>query len=144
METIEQNLLTSKESTPIFKDACAEIYHIVNDNIICVVMKGLTKNQCYQLNAERALTTLQRFKSTKILMDFSSLVMMSPDDQRWTEDIWQSQAVKMGLKYMATVSPDNLFASLSINKLMENIKRNASFENVNFTNKTEAYEWLSA
>ncbi len=142
METLEQQLLTNKELTPIFKDTCAEIYHVVTDNIVYVVMKGLTKNQCYQVNAERALTTLQRFKSIKLLMDFSNLVMMSPEDQRWTEDVWQSQAVKAGLKFMATIRPDNLFASLSINKLMDNIRANASFENANFASETEAYEWL--
>jgi hypothetical protein len=142
MEILEQKLFTDKQFTPIFQDTCAEIYHLAEGNVVCVKMRGLTKNQCYQLNAERALVALQRYKSAKMLIDFRNLVMMTPEDQQWTTDFWQKQAEKVGLKLMAIIAPDNLFAALIINKLVENIKRNASFENFNFSDEVEAYQWL--
>lgn len=141
-EEIPQKLSTNKSLTPIFKDICAETYHVKEGNIIYLVMKGLTKNQCYQVNAERALSALVRFNSTKMLIDFRNLVMLSPQDQQWMEDIWQKQAAKVGLLQLAIVMPDGLFAILGINKLIEAIKKYASFDIENFLNDTEAYEWL--
>ncbi len=141
MEIAKQRLLTHKH-TLIFEDTCAEIYHVHDGNIIYVMVRGLTKNQCYQAGAERALASLQKLKTTKLLMDFSNLVMMSTNDQKWTEDVWQKQAIKAGLRRMASVMPDNLFAALSINKLLDTIKVNNSFENANFVNEIEAYNWL--
>jgi hypothetical protein len=142
IEYIQQRLLTSKKATPIFKDTCAEIYHIEEGNVVYLIMKGLTKNQCYQANAERALSALVRFKSSKMLMDFRELIMMSLEDQRWTEEVWQPQAAKAGLQYIATLMPDNLFAALTINKVMDSVRCNASFDNESFVDESEAYEWL--
>jgi hypothetical protein len=142
MEVANQRLLTYKQVTTIFEDVCAEIYHVHEGNVVYVRVKGATKNQCYQVNAERALASLQRLKTAKLLMDFSGLVMMSTNDQKWTEDVWQKEAIKVGLKRMASVMPDNLFAALSINKLLENIKSKDSFENASFTSEVEAYDWL--
>ncbi|SFF39000.1 hypothetical protein [Thermoflexibacter ruber] len=140
-ETLHK-LSTNKSLTPIFKDICAETYHVKEGNIIYLVMKGLTKNQCYQTNAERALSALVRFNSCKMLIDFRNLVMLSPQDQQWMEEVWQRQAVKVGLHQLAIVMPDGLFAILSTNKLIEAIKKHASFDTESFLNDTEAYDWL--
>lgn len=142
MDTTAQKLLIDKQITLILEDNCADIYHVHEGNFIYVRVKGATKNQYYQANADRALASLQRLKTSKLLMDFSGLVMMSTSDQKWTEDVWQRQAVKAGLRRMASVMPDNLFAALSINKLLENIRSNNYFENANFTNEADAYNWL--
>lgn len=141
-EEILHKLPTNKSLTPIFKDICAETYHVKEGNIIYLVMKGLTKNQCYQTNAERALSALVRFNSSKMLIDFHNLVMISPQDQQWMEEVWQKQAAKVGLHQLAMVMPDSLFAILSINKLIEGIKKHASFDIESFLNDTEAYDWL--
>jgi hypothetical protein len=141
-EEILHKLPTNKSLTPIFKDICAETYHVKESNIIYLVMKGLTKNQCYQTNAERALSALVRFNSSKMLIDFRNLVMLSPQDQQWMEEVWQKQAAKVGLLQLAIVMPDGLFAILSINKLIEAIKKYASFDTESFLNDTEAYDWL--
>ncbi|GAB4194079.1 MAG: hypothetical protein OHK0057_14190 [Thermoflexibacter sp.] len=140
-ETLHK-LSTNKSLTPIFKDICAETYHVKEGNIIYLVIKGLTKNQCYQTNAERALSALVRFNSCKMLIDFRNLVMLSPQDQQWMEEVWQKQASKVGLRQLAIVMPDGLFAILSTNKLIEAIKKHASFDTESFLNDTEAYDWL--
>nr|MCU0394045.1 hypothetical protein [Thermoflexibacter sp.] len=70
------------------------------------------------------------------------LVMFSPQDQRWTEEIWQKQASKAGLQHLAMIIPDSLFAVLSINKLTDSIKKSASFDNEHFVDEDEAYGWL--
>ncbi len=142
-EEILQKLPTSKSLTPIFKDICAETYHIKDGNIIYLVMKGLTKNQCYQTNAERALSASVRFNSDKMLIDFCNLVMLSPRDQQWMEEVWQKQASHIGLSQLAIVMPDGLFAILSINKLIESIKKHASFDTEGFSSSIEAYDWLT-
>jgi hypothetical protein len=141
-EAVLRTLPTNKELTLIFKDNCAEIYHIEDGNIIYLVMKGLTKNQCYQANAEKALTALTLFHSSRMLINFRDLVMFSPQDQRWTEEVWQKQASKAGLQQLAMIIPDSLFAVLSINKLTDSIKKSASFDNEHFVDEDEAYGWL--
>jgi hypothetical protein len=77
-----------------------------------------------------------------MLIDFRNLVMLSPQDQQWMEEVWQKQAAKVGLLQLAIVMPDGLFAILSINKLIEAIKKYASFDTESFLNDTEAYDWL--
>jgi len=144
MEAALQKLLPNKETVLVSKDNCAEIYHLPDSNIVYVLMQGLSKNQCYRLNADRSLSVLQRFKATCLIMDFSNLMLMSADDQEWIEDVWQKQAVEAGLKQMAAIMPDNLFAALSINKLTANIKRNNSFESASFMDSSDAYSWLSS
>lgn len=144
MEATAQKLLTNEGTVLISKDACAEIYHLPDSNIVYVLMQGLGKNQCYRLNADRSLSVLQRFKATSLIMDFSNLMLMNAEDQKWIEEVWQMQAVEAGLKQMAAVMPDNLFAALSINKLTANIKKNNSFESASFMNSSEAYSWLSS
>jgi hypothetical protein len=39
--------------------------------------------------------------------------------------------------------PDGLFAILSINKLIESIKKYALFDTEGFSSNTEAYDWLT-
>ena len=144
MEALElQTQTNTASSTLLFKDTCAEIYHEKNANIIGIFMKGLTKNQCYQANCEKALTYLSRLGSIKILLDLSQLMMMNVEDRNWTENVWQQEIASTGLKKMAILMPDDLFASLSVNKMVESLKKNAYWKTETFDNEEQAYEWLT-
>lgn len=142
MEALEQLSLTNIALTPLLKDTCAEIYHVTEDNTVSIQIKGLTKNQCYQTNCERVLTYLTRFRSSKLLVDFRELMMMNTEDRCWTEGVWQHQLAQAGVARLAILMPDNLFAALSINKMIDNIKQNAYWECENFTDESKAYNWL--
>ena len=142
MEALELLTLTNANFTPLFTDTCAEIYHISEVNVVCMRVRGLTKNQCYQANSERALAYLVALKSTKLLIDLRELMMMDTHDRCWTEDIWQTEIAETGLKKMAIIMPESLFAILSVNKIVENIKKNTRWETEVFTEEKQVSHWL--
>jgi hypothetical protein len=143
MEALELLTQTNKASiTLLFKDTCAEIYHQEDANIISILLKGLTKNQCYKANCEKALYYLAQFGSNKMLLDFSQLMMMNVEDRNWTESVWQQEVAATGLKNMAILMPDDLFASLSLNKMVDNLKKNVYWQTETFANEMQAHDWL--
>lgn len=104
---------------------------------------GFLKGEEYRQLMNRAVELLERHRVSKVLADVSQLRPLVPDDMGWTTEDWAPRAVAAGMREMAVVLPRNVFAQLSVTRVVENLGDDR-IATAQFDDVRNALAWLEA
>jgi hypothetical protein len=82
-------------------------------------------------------------KSVKQLNNIENMKVLTPEVQKWLNDIWFPKAKKTGLKYFAFVIPKDIFGKASMENANKNDKVTEGIEIQYFPTETDAISWLN-
>lgn len=104
---------------------------------------GFLKGEEYRALMNQAVEMLQRHGISKVLADVSQLRPLVPEDMSWTTEDWAPRAVAAGMREMAVVLPRNVFAQLSVTRVVENLG-DERIVTAQFDDVRNALAWLEA
>jgi hypothetical protein len=79
------------------------------------------------------------------LADLRNLGVITPDDQKWSNEVWFPKAVSKGIRVMAIVVPKSTIAGMSVDAIMKKAElNNRTLVTHYFDNVFDAREWLRA
>jgi hypothetical protein len=82
---------------------------------------GFLKGDEYRALMDRAIALLAQHGVSKVLADVSQLRPLVPADMSWTTEDWAPRAVAAGMRELAVVLPHNVFAQLSVTRVVESL-----------------------
>lgn len=116
-----------------------------NEKINCVQMewKKFVHGEGFRSGLNKGLELVNSRKTAKWLADLKHLRVISVADQEWSKNDWFPRAISNGIRHMAIVLPDDLFAKLSVNSIMTNVEISELFVRY-FNDVNDAEQWLAA
>lgn len=104
---------------------------------------GFLKGEEYRSLMNQVVDLLKRHGVSKVLADVSQLRPLVPEDMSWTTEEWAPRAVAAGMREMAVVLPHNVFAQLSVTRVVENLGDDR-IVTAQFDDARTALAWLEA
>ena len=112
----------------------------------CVVIswKGpFVSGDEYRSILMRVLDLLEEKRASRLLSDSRNMPVMSPDDQKWLQDVWMPRSIKVGLRYSAVVAPKSALTKSTLRHIIDDsgdVPRQRAF----FPTVEEAKAWLKS
>ena len=85
---------------------------------------------------------MKKHGATKWLSDDRANPVMTPEDQKWSVDVWQAQVMNAGWKHWALVEPQGVLAKMRMEQFTERFSKRGVTVKV-FTDPDEAMRWLA-
>jgi hypothetical protein len=109
---------------------------------IKINMIGFVQGEAHRNGSMKVVELLKQKKGTKLLTDTRQAKVLGLDEQKWVNEVWVPMIKAAGVRYTATVLPQNVIAQMSINAIAKTNKGVAELENAYFGTMEEAQNWL--
>lgn len=107
-----------------------------------VDMIGFVQGEAHRNGSMKVVELLKQKKATKILTDTRQAKVLGLAEQKWVNEVWVPMMKAAGMRYTATVLPQNVIAQMSINAIAKTNKTVTDLENAYFGTIEEAQDWL--
>lgn len=109
----------------------------------CVVMawKSYATGPQFRTGLEKGLELVKKKAAKNWLADMRKMGVVSPENQKWSNEDWFPRAIAAGIKKMALVVPASTLAQMSVDSIMSKVE-GASLETAYFDNIEDAQAWL--
>lgn len=107
-----------------------------------VDMIGFVQGEAHRNGSMKVVELLKQKKATKILTDTRQAKVLGLAEQKWVNEVWVPMMKAAGMRYTATVLPQNVIAQMSINAIAKTNKTVTDLENAYFGTMEEAQDWL--
>lgn len=104
---------------------------------------GFLKGDHYRSRMERVLELVGEHRVERVLADVSRLRSLLAEDSVWTNGVWAPRAVAAGMRAMAVVLPSNVFAQLSVTRVVQRLGE-VQMLTAQFDDVLAAQRWLEA
>lgn len=109
---------------------------------IKIDMIGFVQGEAHRNGSMKVVELMKQKKATKILTDTRQAKVLGLAEQKWVNEVWVPMMKAAGMRYTATVLPQNVIAQMSINAIAKTNKTVADLENAYFGTIEEAQDWL--
>ncbi len=110
-------------------------------NAVRMEWKSYVEGDQARLGLEAGLGLLQKNRCSRWLADVRCLGPVRQIDQDWVNQDWFPRAIAAGLRYMATVTPTSVIASMTVRRIMSRVNE-VDMLNSYFDDLEHAREWL--
>jgi hypothetical protein len=126
---------------PLFEEKYLTIHHDENINCIHMQWTGFAASQNYKNGMNTGLEKVKEKKVTKWLANMTDMAVITPDDQKWTNEDWFPRLLEAGIRTAAVVMSKDIFNQLAVKKIGEEMTDN-SYTMHFFGDLEEAKKWL--
>ena len=109
---------------------------------IKIDMIGFVQGEAHRNGSMKVVELMKQKKATKILTDTRQAKVLGLAEQKWVNEVWVPMMKAAGMRYTATVLPQNVIAQMSINAIAKTNKAVTDLENAYFGTIEEAQDWL--
>ena len=128
------------ELKKVFGDVFFTAERVKNNAFIAAHWYGVQSVETVKEGGYKMLEMMHEQPSSKLLNSNKNVVGSWDMALEWAEQVWAPQMRKAGLQYLAQVVPASIFATLTIETLIQRIDTN--FEIRTFEDETAAEAWL--
>ncbi|PIY08025.1 MAG: hypothetical protein COZ18_14440 [Flexibacter sp. CG_4_10_14_3_um_filter_32_15] len=116
-----------------------------NEDVECIHMKwtGFATSDKYRHGMNTGLEKVKEKKVSRWLADMAEMGVITPNDQKWTNEDWFARLLAAGIRTAAVVMSKDIFNQLAVKKIGEDMTDN-SYTMHFFDDLEEAKKWLSA
>ncbi len=107
---------------------------------VVAILEGFIPFPEHKKSGETILELSERNNLSKIIIDTSAMNVMQQETQKWIEEVWFPRANRSGIRFMAFITPQNLFGKSSTTKVNQ---RSGNIEIAYFESMTKARAWIS-
>jgi len=135
----------STSSIPFYQGKSTTISILTEINCIFCVTRGFQPSPVYREQAEKQLDAFAIYHAHGIIWDLREAEVIAKEDQDWTINEWQPQALALGYRRGAIVVPKNIFGQLSVKKVINQVQSSKAGEDLQiqyFSDVPSAYEWM--
>ncbi|MDF3071130.1 MAG: uncharacterized protein K0R38_6731 [Polyangiaceae bacterium] len=104
---------------------------------------GFLKGEAYRGRMERILELVAEHGIDRVLADVSRIRSLIAEDRVWTNEVWAPRAVAAGVRAMAVVLPQNVFAQLGVTHVVEKLGE-VRILTAQFDDALDAQRWLES
>lgn len=105
--------------------------------------QGYLNSESFQKIAEELHDIRKNNRSNKQLNNIENMKVLTPDIQKWLNDVWFPKAKLTGLKYFAFVVPKDVFGKVSMESANKNTSVTSGIEIQYFQKESDAKAWLN-
>ncbi|UII34066.1 hypothetical protein LVD17_09595 [Fulvivirga ulvae] len=108
-----------------------------------VALQWLTPptNEEFRDGCERMLAAIKHYGVKKTLVDARQQGAIHPDLIEWMDKVWAAQAIDLGYRHCAVITPTDVFASFALDEITQMSKRTL-VKTEYFDKEEKAIEWL--
>lgn len=106
--------------------------------------QGYLNTDRFQKIAEELHEIRKNNRSNKQLNNIENMKVLTPEIQKWLNDVWFAKAKLTGLKYFAFVVPKDVFGKVSMESANKNSSVTSGIEIQYFQTEAEAKGWLKS
>jgi hypothetical protein len=106
--------------------------------------QGYLNAETFKKIAEELHDLRKNNLSRKQLNNIEHMKVLTPEIQKWLNEVWFPKAKLTGLKYFAFVVPKDVFGKVSMESANKNSSVTAGIEIQYFQSETEAKAWLKS
>jgi hypothetical protein len=109
----------------------------------CAVMewKRYAVSGEFRTGLEKGLELVKQKRARKWLADMRHMGVVSPADQKWSNEDWFPRALAAGIHKMALIVPKSTLAQMSVDTIMSKVP-GTDLETAYFDGVEKAKEWL--
>lgn len=122
-----------------FSTDYAQINYDAESNAIVFIWLTPPSYDEFRNSMEQIIEAEQYFKTGKLIVDTSQQGTIHPDNQEWVANDWTERAIERGHTHAAIIMPKDIFAIMSIDDMMVQVK---GIIVGYFNNMKEAIEWI--
>ena len=111
-------------------------------DILMIKWVGFCTPEIYQYGFLKAIALTTERKAVKWLLDFSDIMVISPENQKWTCNILIPKVNSSGIQKVAVVQPCCELATTSIEHMFKEYEHTVKYERKVFEEIEEAEKWL--
>ena len=126
---------------PLFEEKYLIIHH--NEDVNCIHMQwsGFASTQKYRHGMDTGVEKVKEKGVSRWLADMADMAVITPDDQKWTNEDWFPRLLDSGVRTAAVVMSKDVFNQLAVKKIGEEMTDN-SYTMHFFDDLEEAKKWL--
>jgi hypothetical protein len=126
----------------VFSSEIGDVFFDTSINAVQITWKAYATTEEFREVLHHALTLMNERKADKWLANTKSLGVINPEDHVWFNEVWMPQAMEAGTRRVAMIVSDDVFAQLSMDDIMDEVREIAPVRDRFFTTIEEAREWL--
>ncbi len=131
---VEQNQI-------LFDEPYLTIHWNPNDKIVMMEWKSFVFGAEFRHALDQGLDVIIQNNTHRWLADLRHLGVLSPADEKWSNEDWFPRALANGITRMALVLPERAVATMSVKNIMKKVDDDVLVTNY-FATVEEAYDWL--
>jgi len=131
------------EGQVVYESDFGSVIYNARINCTSVSWKGLVPSEEYRFAFMKCVDIVRTYHTPFWISDLSDRGSITPEDQQWVISTMMPEAVRYGLRKVATVSQDNLLSKEYFERL-EKIAAGYGIEIKSFANRTQAEEWIES
>ncbi len=125
----------------IFKNDQMTVYFNQEDKIIHHVCHKQLLGQPFRDALLAATVAFIKYKAVKWLSDDRMNRMLTPDDQKWSSEVWQPKILQAGWKYWGLVMPKEALGQMRMSIMAQTyLKLGVTVKT--FNDPSKAFIWL--
>lgn len=106
--------------------------------------QGFLGTEKFKQIAEQLHDLRKKHSSSKQMNNIEQMKVLTPEVQKWLNEVWFPKAKITGLKYFAFVVPKDVFGKVSMENANKNSEVTGGIEIKYFTTESQAKEWLKS
>lgn len=131
------------EGQVVYESDFGSVIYNARINCTSVSWKGLVPSEEYRFAFMKCVDIVRTYHTPFWISDISDRGSINPEDQQWVISTMMPEAVRYGLRKIATVHQDKLFSKEYSDRL-ETIAAKYGAEIKFFTNRSQAEEWIES
>ena len=128
-------------SATVFDNKAVTIYWNQQDRYLHVEWKGYAASSEYLTILQKQLDLTKEKKAAKIIYDLRRMGVVSPKDQKYTNEVYFPQMAASGSKYAGIIIPENVFGQASVQNILGQ-KNESLFTAKLFSGTNDAVSWI--
>lgn len=128
-------------SAILFDSKAVTISWNQQDKYLHVEWKGYAASNEYLSILQKQIDLTREKKAAKIIYDLRKMGVVSPKDQKYTNEVYFPQMAANGSKYAGIIIPENIFGQASVQNILGQ-KNEALFTAKLFSGTSEAVAWV--
>ncbi|MFY0651959.1 MAG: hypothetical protein JXQ96_08005 [Cyclobacteriaceae bacterium] len=112
------------------------------NKILASIWKGFSTFDEINAIGQRILDAVVFEKATKVLYDAREMEILDNDSEKYISGAFTKEMVNAGVKYAATVLPEDVFAKYSVDNIQKSIDNNKNALVNYFKSLDSALKWL--
>lgn len=134
--------MTPEQHQVVFDKPYITIHWNPTDQIVMMEWKDFVFGEDFRQALNKGLDIVMDNNAYRWLADLRKLGVLSPADQKWSNEDWFPRAHQGGITRMALVLPERGVAKMGVNNIMRKVDADTLVTNY-FASVEEAYEWLA-
>lgn len=134
--------MNSEQNEIVFDKPYLTIHWNPSDRIVMMEWKDFVYGEEFRQALDKGLSIVIENKTNRWLADLRHLGVLSPGDQKWSNENWFPRAHNAGLTRMALVLPERAVAKMGVNNIMKKVADDTLVTNY-FKSVDDAYNWLA-